>query len=71
MIFLFGPCGKSSGVLLGRNLTLAKDKERSFRKESDIDHFKDVSSGKNLTLGHNKEVSFGKNLTLGCNREVG
>ena len=63
--------GESLWVLLGRNLTLAKDKEMGFRQESDIGHDKEVSSGRNLTLGHDKEVSFGKNLTLGCNREVG
>jgi hypothetical protein len=52
------------GVLLGRNQTLAKDKEMDFGKKSDIDHDRDVSSGRNLALGHEKEVSFGKNLTL-------
>ena len=29
-------CGELFGVLLGRNLTLAKDKEMGFRQESDI-----------------------------------
>jgi hypothetical protein len=29
-------CGKPFGVLLGRSLTLAKDKEVGFRQESDI-----------------------------------
>jgi hypothetical protein len=30
------PCGEPFGVPLGRNLTLAKDKEMGFRQESDI-----------------------------------
>ena len=46
------------GVLLGRSLTLAKDKEMGFRQESDIGHDRDISSGRNLALGHDKEVSF-------------
>ena len=44
------------GVLLGRSLTLAKDKEMGFRQESDIGHDKEVSSGRDLTLAKDKEV---------------
>ena len=45
-------------MLLGRSLTLAKDKEMGFRQESDIGHDRDISSGRNLSLGHDKEVCF-------------
>jgi hypothetical protein len=50
-------CGATLRSQLGRNLTLAKDKE--------------WASGKNLTLGLDKEVSSVKNLILGWNKEVG
>jgi hypothetical protein len=43
-------------IPLGRNLTLAKDKEMDFWQESVIGHDKEVISGKNLTSGHDKEV---------------
>jgi hypothetical protein len=38
------------GVLLGRSLTLPKDKEMGFRQESDIGQDRDISSGRNLAL---------------------
>ena len=52
-------------MLLGRNLTLARDKEMGFRQESDIGHGKEVSPGRNLTSGHDKKVHFSKDLTFG------
>jgi hypothetical protein len=61
---------KPFGVPLGRSLTLAKDEEMGFRQESDIDHDKEVSSGRNLTLGHDKKVSPGRVLTLAKDKEV-
>ena len=35
-VYRTATCGKPFGVLLGRTLTLAKDKEVGFRQESDI-----------------------------------
>jgi hypothetical protein len=49
-------CGEPLGVMLGRNLTLAKDKEMGFWRESDFGHDKEVSSGRNLTLAKDKAV---------------
>ena len=57
--------GEPVGVLLGRTLTLARDKEMGFRQESDIGHGKEVSPGRNLTSGHDKKVHFSKDLTFG------
>jgi hypothetical protein len=64
-------CGGPLVVLFGRTMTLAKDTVKGYRQESDIGHYRDVSSGRNLALGNDKEVSFGSNLTLGYNRVVG
>ena len=58
------------GVLLGRSLTLTKDKEMDFRQESDIGHDKEESSGRNLTLEHDKIVSSGSDLTLAKDKVV-
>ena len=44
-------------MLLGRSLTLAKDKEVGFRQESGTGHDRDVSAGRNMALGNDKEVS--------------
>ena len=44
-------CGEPFGVPLGRDLTLAKDKEMGFKQESDIRPWQEVSSGRNIILG--------------------